>query len=137
LPVHPRPTPHSPRSSQPFDISTNIQKEPWFIAINPNGRIPALVDRSRGNFAVFESAAIELYLAQHYDPEHRLGFDPVANPDAYSEMLQWIFFAVRGRCRGWAGRPDRRLILLWRSMVASGPCKDKVRSCMHAPTHRA
>jgi len=80
----------------PIDIRTNVQKEPWFIAINPNGRIPALVDRSRGGFKVFESAAILLYLAQHYDKEHKLSFDPVAEPNDYSEALQWIFFAHGG-----------------------------------------
>ena len=36
-------------------LSENEQKEPWFTAINPNGRIPALVDPNEGDLAVFES----------------------------------------------------------------------------------
>ncbi|KAI1792847.1 glutathione S-transferase C-terminal-like protein [Ganoderma leucocontextum] len=81
---------------QSLDIRTNVQKEPWFIKLNPNGRIPTIVDRSRNNFNVFESAAINLYLWQHYDKENKFGFDPKTQPDDYSEMLQWIFFAHGG-----------------------------------------
>ncbi|CEL55498.1 hypothetical protein RSOLAG1IB_01510 [Rhizoctonia solani AG-1 IB] len=81
---------------QKIDFQKNEQKEPWFLKINPNGRIPALVDRSRDNFAVFESAAILLYLAQHYDKERKFSYDPVADPDLYSEQLQWIFFTHGG-----------------------------------------
>ncbi|KAI0301145.1 glutathione S-transferase-like protein, partial [Multifurca ochricompacta] len=80
----------------PIDISTNVQKEPWFIKLNPNGRIPTLVDRSQNNFAVFESAAILLYLAQRYDKDHVFWFDPEKDPYNYSELLQWIFFAHGG-----------------------------------------
>ena len=79
----------------PIDIGTNVQKEPWFIDINPNGRIPALTDRSRDNFQVFESAAILLYLQQHYDKDNEFGFDPTKDPNDHSEVLQGIFFAVR------------------------------------------
>ncbi|KAI0921487.1 hypothetical protein AcW1_004554 [Taiwanofungus camphoratus] len=79
-----------------IDISTNIQKEPWFIKLNPNGRIPVLVDRSRNNFVVFETAAILLYLQQHYDKGNKFGFDKENDADHYSEMLQWIFFAHGG-----------------------------------------
>ncbi|KAH9938451.1 glutathione S-transferase-like protein [Fomitopsis serialis] len=79
-----------------INISTNVQKEPWFIKLNPNGRIPTLVDRSRNNFVVFETAAILLYLQQHYDKENKFGFDPVTQPDDYSVQLQWIFFAHGG-----------------------------------------
>ncbi|KAI9001258.1 glutathione S-transferase C-terminal-like protein [Trametes punicea] len=79
-----------------IDISKNTQKEPWFIKMNPNGRIPVLVDRNRNNFNVFESAAILLYLQQHYDKENKFAFDRDSDPDNYSEMLQWIFFAHGG-----------------------------------------
>ena len=48
----------------PLDFSTMEQKKPEFLAINPNGRIPAIVDRDNGDFAVFESGAILLYLAE-------------------------------------------------------------------------
>lgn len=79
-----------------IDISRNVQKEPWFINLNPNGRIPVLVDRAREDFVVFETAAILLYLEQHYDPERKLGFDPVLQPNDYSEMLQWMLWAHGG-----------------------------------------
>ena len=81
----------------PIDISKGTQKEPWFLKLNPNGRIPVVVDPNRGNFAVFETAAILLYLAQHYDTLRKFAFDPQARADAHSEMLQWMFFVVRLR----------------------------------------
>jgi glutathione S-transferase len=79
-----------------IDISTNRQKEPWFIALNPNGRIPVVVDRTHkpDPFTVFESAAILLYLVRKYDTESRFTF-PVGSDDE-SVMLQWIFFAHGG-----------------------------------------
>ncbi|KAJ3999542.1 glutathione S-transferase C-terminal-like protein [Lentinula boryana] len=79
-----------------INFSKNTQKEPWFIKLNPNGRIPVLVDRSRNNFTVFETGAILLYLQQHYDKENNFGWDPKENPDEYSQSLQWIFFAHGG-----------------------------------------
>ncbi|KIK97990.1 hypothetical protein PAXRUDRAFT_9844 [Paxillus rubicundulus Ve08.2h10] len=79
-----------------IDISTNRQKEPWFIALNPNGRIPVIVDRTHkpDPFPVFESAAILLYLVRKYDTEGRFTFP--AGSDDESVMLQWIFFAHGG-----------------------------------------
>jgi glutathione S-transferase len=77
------------------DAEPVLLQEPWYIKMNPNGRIPVLVDRSRGEFNVFESSAILLYLAQHYDKNHIFWFDAENDPNNYSEMLQWLFFAVR------------------------------------------
>ena len=91
-------------SVEHISLRTARQKEPWFInTLNPNGKIPVLVDRNRETttggegFAVFESAAILLYLSQHYDPEYKFWVDAEKQPADYSEMLQWLLFGVRLR----------------------------------------
>ncbi|KAJ3159521.1 hypothetical protein HDU86_001530 [Geranomyces michiganensis] len=76
-----------------IDFSKNEQKEDWFIKINPNGRIPALVDESRNNFCVMESTAILFYLAEHYDPNNIL---LPKDADKKSEVMQWAFFQHGG-----------------------------------------
>ncbi|KAK8116073.1 hypothetical protein PG984_012575 [Apiospora sp. TS-2023a] len=73
---------------QSINIMKNTQKEPWFTAVCPNGRIPAIVDHDRGDFAVFEGIAILSYLTRHYDPEHKLSF-PIDSDD-YSVCEQWM-----------------------------------------------
>lgn len=43
---------------------------------------------------MFETAAILLYLGQHYDTTHKFSFDPALKPNEYSQVLQWLFFTV-------------------------------------------
>lgn len=63
-----------PYTTTAIDLSRSEQKDPKFLAAaNPNGRIPALVDHARGDFRVFESGAIMLYLVEHYDEGGRFG----------------------------------------------------------------
>ena len=73
---------------QPINIMKNTQKEPWFTAVGPNGRIPAIVDHDRGDFAVFEGLAILSYLTKHYDPDHKLSFP--YDSDDHSVAEQWM-----------------------------------------------
>ncbi|KAG8737307.1 glutathione S- transferase, nitrogen catabolite repression regulator [Ceratobasidium sp. 414] len=85
---------NTPFSWTYIDISTNIQKEPWFLALNPNGRIPTLVDNSQVKpFPVMESGAILLYLGQFYDKDKVFGF---ADPLEHNQMLQWLFWMNAG-----------------------------------------
>jgi glutathione S-transferase len=72
----------------PVAISQGVQQEPWFLAINPNGRIPAIVDRSHGDFAVFESGAILIYLAE------KAGALLPADPQGRSVVLQWLMWQM-------------------------------------------
>jgi glutathione S-transferase len=72
-----------------ISFAENEQKADWFLKINPNGRIPAIIDHSNGDFAVFESGAILLYLVQNYDPEHKLW---PKDPKLKSDVVQWLMF---------------------------------------------
>ena len=73
-----------------LDLSTNIQKEDWFLKINPNGRIPAIIDRDNDNFAVFESGAILLYLAE------KTGMLLPSDAKKRSQVIQWLMFQMGG-----------------------------------------
>ncbi|OBR03422.1 putative Glutathione s-transferase [Colletotrichum higginsianum IMI 349063] len=73
---------------QSVNIMQNIQKEPWFTALNPNGRIPVIVDHDNEQLAVFEGSAILSYLTRRYDTEHRFSF-PASDND-YTRAETWI-----------------------------------------------
>lgn len=74
------------------DLTKNEQKAPAYLAINPNGKIPALVDRDGpgGPVTVFESGAILQYLA---DKSGR--FLPT-EPAARAAVMSWLFWQVGG-----------------------------------------
>ncbi len=75
---------------KPIDITTGVQKEPDYLAINPNGRIPAIVDREADGFTVFESGAIMIYLAE------KTGQLLPADAKGRSEVIQWVMFQMGG-----------------------------------------
>ena len=72
------------------NILDGEQKKRDFLAINPNGRIPAIVDRDAGDFAVFESGAILIYLAEKTG--RLLPSDAIGR----SLVLQWLMFQMSG-----------------------------------------
>lgn len=74
----------------PISFAKKEQKSDWYMQLNPNGRIPTIVDLSNDNFVVFESGAILWYLAEKYD--RFLSQDPKLK----SETLQWLMFQMGG-----------------------------------------
>ncbi|KAK2605012.1 hypothetical protein N8I77_007892 [Diaporthe amygdali] len=78
-----------------IDIAKNVQKEPWFLEINPNGRIPAIVDEMVSPpKRVFEGGAILLYLTARYDKDDKLSFP--YDSSEYWEVVEWVVWMQSG-----------------------------------------
>ena len=72
----------------PVDTRRGQQFEDAYLAVNPNGKVPAIVD---GDVTVFDSNAILLYLA-----EKTGRFLPENTPAARGELLSWLMFVATG-----------------------------------------
>lgn len=80
-----------------LDFSKHEQKEPWFLEINPNGRIPALTDKDEnGNeIKIFESGAILLYVIAKYDKDNKISY-PYGTKEHW-ETISWVRFSMLGQ----------------------------------------
>ena len=72
------------------DLVKKEQKKAKYIKLNPNGRIPTIVDREKENFVDFESGAILIYLAE------KTGQFLPEQPEKRSLVLQWLMFQMGG-----------------------------------------
>jgi glutathione S-transferase len=69
-------------------------KKPAYLAINPNGRLPAIYDPNT-DLTLWESGAILEYLVEKYDKDRKISFAPGSN-EAY-HAKQWLFFQTTGQ----------------------------------------
>ena len=67
-----------------IDLQVGEQQHPDFLAINPFGKVPTIVDNG---FILWESGAILLYLAEKYDAL-------AATPEKRSKLAQWVLFTM-------------------------------------------
>jgi GST-like protein len=75
---------------RPISFERKEQQEPWYLELNPNGRIPTLIDHDTDGFVVFESGAILVYLAE------KTGRLMPADTKGRSLVMQWLMFQMGG-----------------------------------------
>jgi len=75
---------------KPIRLQRLEQHEPEYLALNPNGRIPTIVDRDNDDFVVFESGAILMYLAE------KTGRFMPSDAKGRSLVVQWLMFQMGG-----------------------------------------
>jgi GST-like protein len=71
------------------DLTQGEQKKPEYLAINPNGKIPAIVDQD-ADLTIFESGAILMYLAEKTGK-----FLPADTKSRY-QVIEWLMFQMGG-----------------------------------------
>ena len=72
------------------NLAENEQKQEAFLKLNPNGRIPVIVDREADDLGVFESGAIMVYLAE------KTGRLLPTDVKGRSRTMQWLMFQMGG-----------------------------------------
>ncbi len=73
---------------RPMRLEKKEQREAWYLRLNPNGRIPTIVDHGNGGFVVFESGAILIYLAE------KSGRLLPSDQRGRSQVMQWLMFQM-------------------------------------------
>ncbi|AEO63101.1 uncharacterized protein THITE_2107970 [Thermothielavioides terrestris NRRL 8126] len=78
----------------PMDLTADEHKADWYLAINPNGRVPAIVHvkEDGSKEVIFETAACLLYLAHEFDKEHKISY-PHGTPE-YWTQVSWLSWQV-------------------------------------------
>jgi glutathione S-transferase len=71
-------------------LSQREQKQDWYLELNPNGRIPTIIDHDNDDFVVFESGAILVYLAE------KTGLFLPRDVKGRSLVMQWLMFQMSG-----------------------------------------
>jgi GSH-dependent disulfide-bond oxidoreductase len=79
-----------PYTLKVLNLGAGEQKQADFLAICPNGRIPAIVDHAADGFSVFESGAILVYLAE------KTGLFMPSDVQGRSRVMQWLMFQMGG-----------------------------------------
>jgi GST-like protein len=79
-----------PYETHAINLAKNDQKQEWFLKLNPNGRIPVIVDREADDLAIFESGALMIYLA-----EKAGRLLPTSGPGR-AQALSWLMFQMGG-----------------------------------------
>jgi GST-like protein len=79
-----------PYEVRAINLGAGDQKAPEYLRLNPNGRIPTIVDHDNDDFAVFESGAILIYLAE------KTGQFLPQSVKGRSEVIQWLMFQMSG-----------------------------------------
>jgi glutathione S-transferase len=82
-----------PYTVHTVNLAANEQKQEWFLRLNPNGRIPVLVDHDAPggkDITVFETGAMMIYLAE------KTGRLLPSEPKARAEVIQWLMFQMSG-----------------------------------------
>jgi len=85
-----------PYEAHTINIRVGEQLQPAFLAINPNNRIPAIVDPTGDNgkpLTIFESAAILIYLAEKHGNKF---FAPATKIKEHYEILEWVMWQMGG-----------------------------------------
>ncbi|ORY84626.1 glutathione S-transferase [Leucosporidium creatinivorum] len=77
-----------------LDFTKGEHKSAEYLSLNPNGRIPTLIDHSNNDITIFESNAILTYLVEKYDHGHRISAE---SEEGRIQQLQWLFFQGTGQ----------------------------------------
>lgn len=79
-----------------LDFNNGEQRAPEFVTINPNARVPALIDHYNENVSIWESGAIILYLVTKYMKENNECSLWSDNLVEQSQINSWLFFQTSG-----------------------------------------